>query len=76
MLGRVQHSGKTYASVQKKSHYDASEHFESTFYVEIVVKLNLGKCSALLTVHSCQLCTTGGPLVVRVHYCDKVESTN
>lgn len=34
------------------------------------------KCSALLTVHSRPLCTTGVPLIVRVHYCDKVESTN
>lgn len=36
-----------------------------------------GKCSALHTAgHSCQLCTTRVPLIVRVHYCDKVESTN
>lgn len=60
---------------KKKSHDDAHEH-EYTHDVETVVKCNLGKRSALLTVDSCQLCTTGVPLIVRVHYCDKVKNTN
>lgn len=57
----------------KKWRDDACDRFErsSARDVETVVKRGLGECSALLTVHSCQLCTTGVPLIVRVNYCDK-----
>lgn len=75
MLGRLQPQGKieNQTSNKKKSRDDACDRFERSRAgdVETVVKRGLGECSALLTVHSCQLCTTGVPLIVRVNYCDK-----